>query len=282
MSIKIVTDSTCDLPREFVEKYDIKVVPLSVNFGDDSYLDGIEISNKEFYDRLRNSDKLPTTSQVSPGEFVEVFNEILDKDDEVLGIFLAKEFSGTLPSAKIAKDIIKSDKIHLIDSRGVTGALAAVVLAAGDLIQRGLSIENIELRLNEFIRNSESILVIDTLEYLVKGGRISKAQGAIGSVLSVKPVLTIGDGKLDTLAKVRGRKKGIKWMIDWVKDNRFDLSDKRVFILDTDDPKFHQDIKDALLENFEVGEIIDIEVGAVVGTHGGPGCGGICFINEKI
>jgi DegV family protein with EDD domain len=282
MSIKIVTDSTCDLPREFVEKYDIKVVPLSVNFGDDSYLDGIEISNKEFYDRLRNSDKLPTTSQVSPGEFVEVFNEILDKDDEVLGIFLAKEFSGTFPSAKIAKDIIKSDKIHLIDSRGVTGALAAVVLAAGDLIQRGLSIENIELRLNEFIRNSESILVIDTLEYLVKGGRISKAQGAIGSVLSVKPVLTIGDGKLDTLAKVRGRKKGIKWMIDWVKDNRFDLSDKRVFILDTDDPKFHQDIKDALLENFEVGEIIDIEVGAVVGTHGGPGCGGICFINEKI
>lgn len=282
MSIKIVTDSTCDLPREFVEKYDIKVVPLSVNFGDDSYLDGIEISNKEFYDRLRNSDKLPTTSQVSPGEFVEVFNEILDKDDEVLGIFLAKEFSGTFPSAKIAKDIIKSDKIHLIDSRGVTGALAAVVLAAGDLIQRGLSIENIELRLDEFIRNSESILVIDTLEYLVKGGRISKAQGAIGSVLSVKPVLTIGDGKLDTLAKVRGRKKGIKWMIDWVKDNRFDLSDKRVFILDTDDPKFHQDIKDALLENFEVGEIIDIEVGAVVGTHGGPGCGGICFINEKI
>jgi DegV family protein with EDD domain len=282
MSIKIVTDSTCDLPREFVEKYDIKVVPLSVNFGDDSYLDGIEISNKEFYDRLRNSDKLPTTSQVSPGEFVEVFNEILDKDDEVLGIFLAKEFSGTFPSAKIAKDIIKSDKIHLIDSRGVTGALAAVVLAAGDLIQRGLSIENIELRLNEFIRNSESILVIDTLEYLVKGGRISKAQGAIGSVLSVKPVLTIGDGKLDTLAKVRGRKKGIKWMIDWVNDNRFDLSDKRVFILDTDDPKFHQDIKDALLENFEVGEIIDIEVGAVVGTHGGPGCGGICFINEKI
>ena len=282
MSIKIVTDSTCDLPREFVEKYDIKVVPLSVNFGDDSYLDGIEISNKEFYDRLRNSDKLPTTSQVSPGEFVEVFKEILDKDDEVLGIFLAKEFSGTLPSAKIAKDIIKSDKIHLIDSRGVTGALAAVVLAAGDLIERGLSIENIELRLDEFIRNSESILVIDTLEYLVKGGRISKAQGAIGSVLSVKPVLTIGDGKLDTLAKVRGRKKGIKWMIDWVKDNRFDLSDKRVFILDTDDPKFHQDIKDALLENFEVGEIIDIEVGAVVGTHGGPGCGGICFINEKI
>lgn len=282
MSIKIVTDSTCDLPREFVEKYDIKVVPLSVNFGDDSYLDGIEISNKEFYDRLRNSDKLPTTSQVSPGEFVEVFKEILDKDDEVLGIFLAKEFSGTFPSAKIAKDIIKSDKIHLIDSRGVTGALAAVVLAAGDLIERGLSIENIELRLDEFIRNSESILVIDTLEYLVKGGRISKAQGAIGSVLSVKPVLTIGDGKLDTLAKVRGRKKGIKWMIDWVKDNRFDLSDKRVFILDTDDPKFHQDIKNALLNNFEVGEIIDIEVGAVVGTHGGPGCGGICFINEKI
>jgi DegV family protein with EDD domain len=282
MSIKIVTDSTCDLPKEFVEKFDIKVVPLSVNFGDDSYLDGIEISNKEFYDRLRNADKLPTTSQVSPGEFVEVFNEILDKDDEVLGIFLAKEFSGTFPSAKIAKDIIKSDKIHLIDSRGVTGALAAVVLAAGDLVHRGLSIENIELRLEEFIRNSESVLVIDTLEYLVKGGRISKAQGAIGSVLSVKPVLTIGDGKLDTLAKVRGRKKGIKWMIDWVKDNRFDLSDKRVFILDTDDPKFHQDIKDALLENFEVGEIIDIEVGAVVGTHSGPGCGGICFINEKI
>jgi len=282
MSIKIVTDSTCDLPKDLIEKHNIKVVPLSVNFGEESYLDGIEISNKEFYEKLRNSDKLPTTSQVNPGEFVGVFNEILNSGDEVLGIFLAREFSGTFHSAEIAKDIIKSDKIHLMDSRGVTGALAAVVLAAADLTKRGLSIESIKLRLEEHIRNSKSIIIVDTLEYLVKGGRISKAQGAIGSMLSVKPILKIEDGKLERLAKVRGRKKGIKWIIEWIKDNRFDLSDKRVFILDTDDPDFHESIKKAIKENFQVGEIIDIEVGAVVGTHGGPGCGGICFINEKI
>ncbi len=282
MSIKIVTDSTCDLPKDLIEKHNIKVVPLSVNFGEDSYLDGIEISNKEFYEKLRNSEKLPTTSQINPGEFVEVFSEILDNGDEVLGIFLAKEFSGTFPSAKIAKDTINSEMIHLIDSRGVSGALAAVVLAAADLVERGLSIENIQLRLEEHIRNSKSVIIVDTLEYLVKGGRISKAQGAIGSVLSLKPILKIEDGKLERLAKVRGRKKGIKWIVDWVKDNRFDLSDKRIFVLDTDDPDFHESIKKALEENFEVGEIIDIEVGAVVGTHGGPGCGGICFINEKI
>ena len=282
MSIKIVTDSTCDLPQNLLEKYNITVVPLSVNFDDNSYLDGIEISNKEFYNKLRNSDKLPTTSQVNPGEFVGVFNEILNSGDEVLGIFLAREFSGTFHSAEIAKDIIKSDKIHLMDSRGVTGALAAVVLAAADLTKRGLSIESIKLRLEEHIRNSKSIIIVDTLEYLVKGGRISKAQGAIGSMLSVKPILKIEDGKLERLAKVRGRKKGIKWIIEWIKDNRFDLSDKRVFILDTDDPDFHESIKKAIKENFQVGEIIDIEVGAVVGTHGGPGCGGICFINEKI
>src|SRR6056297_1669508 len=282
MSIKIVTDSTCDLPEDFIDKYDIQVVPLSVNFDDNSYLDGIEISNKGFYEKLKNSEKLPTTSQVNPGEFVEVFNKILDTGDEVLGIFLAKEFSGTFPSAKIAKDIIKSNSINLIDSRGVTGSLAAIVLAAADLVNKGLSIENIKLRLEEHIRNSKSLIIIDTLEYLVKGGRISKAQGTIGSVLSLKPILKIEDGKLETLAKVRGRKKGIKWMIDWVKDNKFDLSDKRVFILDTDDPEFHESIKKALLENFEIGSIVDIEVGAVVGTHGGPGCGGLCFINEKI
>jgi len=282
MSIKIVTDSTCDLPQNLLEKYNITVVPLSVNFDDNSYLDGIEISNKEFYNKLRNSDKLPTTSQVNPGEFVEVFNKILKKGDEVLGIFLAKEFSGTFPSAKIAKDIIKSNNIHLVDSRGVTGSLAALVIAAADLAERKLSIENIKLRLEEYIRNSKSILIIDTLEYLVKGGRISKAQGAVGSVLSLKPVLKIEDGKLQTLAKVRGRKKGIKWIINWIKDNSFDLSDKRVFILDSDDPDFHENIKKSLLENFKIGEVVDIEVGAVVGTHGGPGCGGICFINEKI
>ncbi len=282
MSIKIVTDSTSDLPKDLVEKYNIKVVPLSVNFGQESYLDGIEISNKEFYKKLRSSDKLPTTSQINPGEFVEVFNEILNSGDEILGIFLAKEFSGTFPSAEIAKDIIKSDKIHLIDSRGVTGVLASVVLAAADLVERGLSMENIELRLEEHIRNSKSLIIVDTLEYLVKGGRISKATGAIGSVLSVKPILKIENGKLERLTKVRGRKKGIKWIIEWVKDNSFDLSDKRVFVLDTDDPDFHESIKKALEKNFEVGEIVDIEVGAVVGTHGGPGCGGICFINEKI
>jgi len=282
MSIKIVTDSTCDLPQNLLEKYNITVVPLSVNFDDNSYLDGIEISNKEFYNKLRNSDKLPTTSQVNPGEFVEVFNKILKKGDEVLGIFLAKEFSGTFPSAKIAKDIIKSNNIHLVDSRGVTGSLAALVIAAADLAERKLSIENIKLRLEEYIRNSKSILIIDTLEYLVKGGRISKAQGAVGSVLSLKPVLKIEDGKLQTLTKVRGRKKGIKWIINWIKDNSFDLSDKRVFILDSDDPDFHENIKKSLLENFKIGEVVDIEVGAVVGTHGGPGCGGICFINEKI
>lgn len=282
MSIKIVTDSTCDLPRDIVEKRNITVVPLSVNFNGDSYLDGIDLTNEEFYKKLEESENLPTTSQVNPGTFVEIFKEITEKGDEVLGIFLAKEFSGTYASAEIAKDILNDERIHLIDSRGVTGALASIVLAASDLIEKENNTEKIINKLKDLISKNKSIIIVDTLKYLLKGGRISKSQAVVGSVLSIKPVLKIEEGELIKIDTIRGKSKGVKRIVDWVKEEGFDLSDKRVLILDTNDKEYHEKIKNALIDNFKIGEIVDIEVGSVVGTHGGPGCGGMCFINEKL
>ena len=128
MAVKIVTDSTSDLPGNLAQKYGIEIVPLKVNFGDKSYNDGVDLTSKEFYEMQASSAELPRSSQVNPAEFIEVFERLLSEEDEILGIFIAEELSGTLASARIAKDTIGSDKIHLFDSRGTSGALGLIVL----------------------------------------------------------------------------------------------------------------------------------------------------------
>jgi DegV family protein with EDD domain len=277
MAIKIVTDSTSDMPSSLAQKYDIRIAPLRVNFGEESYLDGVELKTEDFYKKLAQSKELPTTSQVNPGEFEDIFNEILKNGDEVIGIFISKDLSGTYASAKIAKDMIGSDKIHLIDSRGVTAIISLLAIEASKMAEQNFNAEEITAKITEMSKNIKSIFLIDTLTYLVKGGRLSKAQGMAGSLLNIKPIIQVKDGILETIFKARGRAKGIKWMIDNLKECNYDLSKKTVFVVNSNDPELGQKFKDSLLENFEVGEILEAQIGSVVGTHAGPSCGGIVF-----
>jgi len=281
MAIRIVTDSTSDMPKELAEKYKIKIAPLRVNFGEESFLDGVELTNEEFYKRLGQSKELPTTSQVNPGEFVDIFNEILDAGDEIIGIFISTGLSGTYHSAEIARDMIKSDKIHILDSKGVTAMTSLMSIEAAKMVQKGKNADQIMALLEKMIENMKTMFIIDTLEYLVKGGRLSKAQGTIGGLLNVKPIIRVMD-VIETVTKVRGRAKGIKYIMDWLYSQQFELSDKTVFVVNSNDQAFADKIKTCLLENFQVGQILEAQIGAVVGTHAGPGCGGIVFCDMDI
>ncbi len=281
MAIRIVTDSTSDMPKELAEKYKIKIAPLRVNFGEESFLDGVELTNEEFYKRLGQSKELPTTSQVNPGEFVDIFNEILDAGDEIIGIFISTGLSGTYHSAEIARDMIKSDKIHILDSKGVTAMTSLMSIEAAKMVQKGKNADQIMSLLDKMIENMKTMFIIDTLEYLVKGGRLSKAQGTIGGLLNVKPIIRVMD-VIETVTKVRGRAKGIKYIMDWLYSQQFELSDKTVFVVNSNDQAFADKIKTCLLENFQVGQILEAQIGAVVGTHAGPGCGGIVFCDMDI
>lgn len=280
MSIRIVIDSTSDVTQEIIDKYNLKMVPLTVNFEDGSYLDKIELSTEIFFDKLSKTDKLPTTSQVSPGVFIETFSEILLRGDEVLGIFLASEFSGTYESARMARDMIGSDRVHLIDSRSVCLGTFSLIMEAIDLVNQGKDIDEVVETL-EGIKDKIVVAAgLDTLKYLEKGGRLSKGQAMVGSLLNIKPIITIKDGLITVIDKIRGKNRTIKWFDDWIEENKFDLSDKTVLLFHSRNIEQLKVLRKTIEDKYKIKDIIEAEVGPVIGTHAGPGLLAIAFINK--
>lgn len=280
MSIRIVIDSTSDVTNEIIEKYNLKMVPLTVNFEDESFLDKIELSSAEFFGKLAKSEKLPTTSQVSPGSFVEAFSEILLEGDQVLGIFLASEFSGTYDSAHIAKDMIGSDNIRIIDSRSVCLGTFALILEAIELVNQNKTIDVIVAELEKAKENIVAVAGLDTLKYLEKGGRLSKGQAVVGSILNIKPIVEIKDGKLSVIEKIRGKNKTIKWFDEWIEKNNYDLSDKTVLLFHGRNEEQLKILRQTIEEKYKIKNIIEQEIGPVIGTHAGPGVLAIGFLNK--
>ena len=280
MGIRIVVDSTSDLTDEIIEKYNIKMVPLTVNFENESFLDKVELSTKEFFDKLEAAEKLPTTTLVSPGTFVEVFSEILLEGDLVLGLFIASELSGTYDSARMAKDMIGSEDIHLIDTKSVCLGSFALVLEAIRLVEEKKPIEEIVNELEALKEKTVVVAALDTLKYLEKGGRLSKGQAVIGSLLNIKPIIAVKDGKISVIDKIRGRNKTIKWFDEWIEKNNFDLSDKTVLLFHGRAYEQLKVLRNTIEEKYNIKNIIEQEIGAVIGTHAGPGVLGIGFINK--
>lgn len=280
MGIRIVIDSTSDVTDEIIEKYNLKMVPLTVNFENESLLDKIELSSKDFFDKLEKAEKLPTTTLVSPGAFVETFSEILMEGDQVLGIFLASEFSGTYDSARMAKEMIGSDDIHIIDTRSVCLGSFALILEAIDLVEQNMAIEEIVEELDKLKEKVVAIAALDTLKYLEKGGRLSKGQAVVGSLLNIKPIIEIKDGKLSVIEKIRGKNKTIKWFDEWIEKNNYDLTDKTVLLFHGRSYDQLKILRETIEEKYKIKNIIEQEIGAVIGTHAGPGVLGIGFVNK--
>ncbi|HNZ82299.1 MAG TPA: DegV family protein [Sedimentibacter sp.] len=280
MSIRIVIDSTSDVTDEIIEKYNLKVVPLTVNFEKQSYLDKIELSSKEFFEKLAAADKLPTTTLVSPGAFVETFSEILLEGDKVLGLFVASEFSGTYDSARMARNMIGSDDIHIIDTRSVCLGSFALILEAIELVKENKTIEEIVEILNRLKEKIVVVAALDTLKYLEKGGRLSKGQAVVGSLLNIKPIVAIKDGEIKVIEKLRGKNKTVKWFDEWIEKNNYDLSDKTVLLFHGNAYNQLKLLRETIEDKYKIKNIIENEIGPVIGTHSGPGVLGMGFLNK--
>ncbi|MBW8381939.1 MAG: DegV family protein, partial [Youngiibacter sp.] len=212
--IKIVTDSTADLTRELIEEYDIEVVPLTVHIGEESFRDG-SLTLDEFFDRMKKSASFPTTSQVNPQDFHDVYKKYLAEGYKILSVHISSALSGTGQSAQIAKDMLESDDIVIIDTMNVSAGIMLSLIEAGKMVKAGKSLQEIEAEVRSHKDRIKVLASFDTLENLVRGGRLSKAAGAVGGILGIKPILTVKDGRLEMKDKVRGTKKALKALTDF-------------------------------------------------------------------
>lgn len=275
--IKIITDSTLDLPAELIREKNIEVLPLLINFGEESYLDGVEITTKEMIDKINATGVLPTTAQVTPNRFEETFKKYLDEGYKIVALTLSSDMSGTYQSACIAKDMLESDDIVVIDSRNVTSGLGLLVLKACQFRDKGLGIKEIEEEILKAIPKVKSSLNFESLENLVRGGRLSKTAGTIGSVLGLRLILEVKDGKMSVKDKVRGSKKALKKLISDFESVDVDF-DSPIVLLEL----LNEDVYEGLKIYFQEKDInyIDAKVGCTVGIHSGIKPCGIFFFEK--
>jgi len=285
MSLVLVTDSTCDLDPKLLKEKGIRSVPLSVLFEDVEYIDKISISNAEFYKKMRDSANLPTTSQVNPNAFYEVFKEELIKDNEVIGVFLSSALSGTYRSACIAKEMLENeyentDKIHIIDSKTVSFSLGLLVIMAKEKIDEGMKADELIEFIEMTATKSQLYGLLDTLENLKKGGRLSSGMAIIGKILHLKPIIEVNKGLVNVISKARGSKKGINWMLDQLEKDHPTLKIDFIAIAHSNDFDKLKSLKEELEAKFKIGRIFELEVGSVVGTHTGEGVVGIAYVKN--
>jgi DegV family protein with EDD domain len=274
MTVKIVTDSTADLPAQLVKELGITVVPLYVRFGEEVLRDRVDISEDEFYQRLTEGSVHPNTTQPSPQDFVDVYQK-LSAADGIVSIHLSAKLSGTCSSALQAKGMVANEcSVEVVDSETLSMALGLVVIAAAEAAKAGKSLDEVEAVARQTMPKIRLLFLLDTLKYLQLGGRIGKAKALLGSVLSVKPMLTVKDGELVPAGQVRTRAKGIDKLFEYVK-NAGDIQDLAVIYNTTPDEA------EALAER--IGSVFDKEkirmarVGPTLGVHGGPGAMIVAF-----
>ena len=281
MSVKIIVDSTADINPAILDRF--TVVPLTIRFGDEEYVDGVTITNQRFYEKLIESDVLPTTSQATPAAFEDVFRKIADDGDSAVVITLASELSGTYQSAVVAA-MEYTDRIFVVDSRTVaigSGVLAEYALRLAD---SGMEAETIYKLLLKERDNVCVVALLDTLEYLKKGGRISKTVAFTGTMLSIKPVVNVKDGKINVLGKARGSKQGNNLLAKQIQD--FGGFDPEMPVL-----LGYTGLSDAMLLKYmedsrylwegKLDHLNTTCLGSVIGTHAGPGAVGAAFFKNR-
>jgi len=277
--VKIVTDSLSDITSDVAEELGITVVPLTVFFGKESFLDRVTITTDEFYHRLTHDDTWPTTTQPPPSTFVDVYNKLVEETDEILVITLSSKLSGTYESALNARGSVqKKCRIEVIDSLTVAMGLGLVVIAAAKAAQAGAKLNELVDLVHSAIPRSHLVAYFDTLKYLAKGGRIGKAQGLLGAVLSVKPVLTVKDGEMSPLTRLRSRAAGMEYLYNFVAG--FSHIEE-LAVEHTTVPDEANRLVERLGSLFPKERIYRSTISPVVGTHAGPGAMAVTILEAE-
>lgn len=280
--IKIICDSLSDITQEYIDKYDIEMIPLNVIIGDKQYKDRVDIQPDEFYKMIREDKILPKTSQITFSDFYETFKKYTDKGEKIIYIAASSASTGTIQSAMMAKNEIENGDIRIIDSNSLCFGIAVMVIRAAELVQMGKNIDEIVEEIENIKNDVYVSFACDDLEYLTRGGRISSTKAIIGSVLGIKPICIIKDGLVENILNARGKKNVASKIVELAKTNGVtDLSDQIAFIGYTDDIKERDRLEEKVVQELKPKEIKYFQIGCGIGTHGGAGVTGIIALKNK-
>jgi DegV family protein with EDD domain len=278
MTIRIVTDSTCDLPEALVAEHGITVVPLYINFGDQSYLDGVELSRQEFYERLPDCDPLPTTAVPGTEVFRQTYERLADEGaTEVLSIHISISLSAVLDMARLAAKETDAVLVTVLDSRQLSLGTGFLVLTAVQAAAEGRSIDEMITLLEEQITRTHVFAALDTLEFLRRSGRMSRVMAGLGSVLQIKPLLKMYDGN-PTAERVRTHKRATERLISLLSDL---VPLERVALVHTHAPDRAKALRQRVQHLLPEGEVPSVDITPVIGTHIGPGAVGFACVTAR-
>ncbi len=277
--VKIVTDSTADLSEELVKELGISVVPLSITIDGETFLDRVDITPQEFLTKMKQAAELPKSSQPAVGHFVELYDQLGSDGSDVLSIHMTGGMSGTVASAENAARLSES-KVTVIDSMYISRALAFQVVEAAKMAEAGFALDEIVKRIEEIRKNSTLFVTVDTLENLVKGGRIGKGKALIGSLLNIKPIASLQDGVYTPVSKVRSHAKIVKYLSEKFAEDVSDKTIKGVAIAQVDAAELAANLKDAIKKLTGYADVDIVETTPVIGTHTGPGAIGFMYYAE--
>ena len=276
--IALVTDSSSDLTREIYQENGITVVPLTVHFGDESFIDTVEINSSEFFDKLKRSQVMPKTSQPSPADFVAVYERLLKSHDFVFSVHISSKMSGTVQSAQIAAETVNPDVIEVVDGRAVSLVTGLMVLEGAEAIRQGKSVDDVRESIQHVMGSFGLYWTLDTLEYLQKNGRIGRATAFIGGLLSIKPIMSIEEGEIAGVERVRGSNRVFPRILELMHSRIRPGTPIDVIVLHADDePRGKRWLADVKSE-FNCRRTWLTDCGPIVGTHAGPGTIAVAWV----
>lgn len=278
--IALVTDSTTYMPPELVKKYNISVAPQVLIWGDQTYKDGVDIESSEFFTRLKTAKVMPTTSQVAVISFQEIFQNLVDQGHEVLALLVSSRLSGTVQSAMQAKDLMSSarEKVNVVDSQSVAMALGFQVLAVARALEGGASLKEAIALAEKSYQYTGVFFAVDTLEFLHRGGRIGGAQRFLGTMLNMKPILAIQDGRVEGIDRIRTKNKAQERVLELVIEKVAGRTPVRLATLHANAAEEARALLTRAEQALNPVESIFTEVSPTVGTHAGPGTVGLAFM----
>ncbi|NLK21653.1 MAG: DegV family protein [Epulopiscium sp.] len=285
MPITIITDSAADLSKEIIDRYNIHVVPLCVYLNNEELFDGESLKSDKLYKDMREG-AVYKTGQVPPENFKKVFTDYAKKNRNCIYIAFSSGLSGTYQASEIAKEEVLEEypnfNIDIIDTKCASLGFGLIVYKAVKLLEQGKSQEEIVRAIKFYSDHMEHVFTVDNLEYLLRGGRVSRTSAFIGGILNIKPILNVEDGKLVPLEKVRGRKKALKRLVEIAQERGINLAEQTIAISHGDALADAETVRDMMIETLGCKDFIITTIGCVVGAHAGPGTVALFFLNKEL